>query len=168
MAEINERVILRDTAEKYSEKVKEIVPPFVDLMKAIVELEDSAFEKLEEQDAEKEKMGIPSSQVHPEFLDFMEEYREQYGALVSEHCTEKLLDRPYGGSIGRPAKYLDVVNGPLYFTMKSANKAIIETENPKSSPEKLRFVLKNLDGVWKIDEVKYGFLDEDTWYIDEI
>lgn len=63
---------------------------------------------------------------------------------------------------------MDVVNGPLYFTMKSANKAIIETENPKSSPEKLRFVLKNLDGVWKIDEVKYGFLDEDTWYIDEI
>ena len=51
--DIDERIVLSDTPEKYSEMAKVIVPPFLKLMKEIVALEDAAFIKLEEQEAEK-------------------------------------------------------------------------------------------------------------------
>ena len=40
--------------------------------------------------------------------------------------------------------------------------------NGKCTNKKYRFVLVNENGVWKIDEVKYGFGEQDKWYIDHI
>ena len=166
--ETNEKVILKDTPDKYSDMTKEIIPPFIKLLEEIVGLEDSAFERLEEMRKEKIEMGIPNSIAHPGFIEFMENYRERYTTLVSGLCTEKLLDRPFGGSIQHPAKYIDAINGPLFFTMKSSSKAIIEIKSNAGARMKHRFVLKNEDGTWKIDEVKYGFGEQDKWYIDHI
>ncbi|MCR4703749.1 MAG: hypothetical protein K5665_08815 [Saccharofermentans sp.] len=41
--DIDERIVLSDTPEKYSEMAKVIVPPFLKLMKEIVALEDGAW-----------------------------------------------------------------------------------------------------------------------------
>ncbi len=166
--ENNEKITLKDTPEKYAEMAKEIVPPFLRLLESIIAHEDAAFKVLEEQEAEKVKLGIPKHREHPGFMDFINNYREQYKALVSESCTKKLLDRPFGGSIHHPAKYIDAVEGQIFFTMKSAKKAIIVIENPERTRKKHRFVLVNEDGIWKVDEVKYGFGDIDKWYIDHI
>ena len=168
MMEINDRIVLVDTPEKYSEMAKEIVSPFLKLMEAIVELEDAATKVLEEQEAEKVKLGIPKHQEHPGFMEYINSYRNQYRVIASELCTQKLLDRPFGGSVHHPAKYIDAINGPLFFTMKSAKKAMIVIWNKERTNKKYRFVLVNDNGVWKIDEVKYGFGEQDKWYIDHI
>ena len=166
--DIDERIVLSDTPEKYSEMTKVIVPPFLKLMKEIVALEDAAFIKLEEQEAEKVKMGIPKHRVHPDFMDLVNNYREQYKTLVAGLCTKKLLDRPFGGSIHHPAKYIDAIDGKLFFTMKSEKKAVIMICNEERTSKKHRFVLVNEDGAWKIDEVRYGFGEKDKWFIDHI
>ena len=166
--EFDKRVVLKDTAEKYAEMADKIVKPFLKLMEDIVDLEDAANKRLTEMEAEKKKMGIADSIVHPHFKEFMNEYHEKYKALAAGLCTKKLLDRPFGRSVHNPAKYIDAVNGPIYFTMKSAKKATIEIVNDKGACMKHRFVLVNEEDAWKIDEVKYGFGDKDKWYIDSI
>ena len=166
--EMDERVILKDTPEKYAEMAKEIVPPFLKLMEEIVDLENSASKRLSEMEAEKVKLGLPRHRSHPGYLDFMNEYREQYKALVSGLCTQKLLDRPIGGSVQQPARYIDAVEGQVSFTMKSAKKAMIVISNPERTRKKFRFVLVDDAGVWKIDEVRYGFGDKDKWFISSL
>lgn len=164
----NNRVILQDTSEKYATMVEKIVPPFLKLLDAIVELENATFARSEEMEAEKVEMGLPRSQVHPDYMAFMADYQKKYGELVSGKCTKKLLDRPYGRSFRKPAKYEYVSEAQIFFTMKSAKKAVIVTEYQKGTNMKHRFVIKDEDGAWKIDEIKYGFHDNNEWYIDQI
>lgn len=168
MKDTEKRVILRDTSEKYSAMVQEIVPPILELLEAITELEEATYEKYEKMEAEKQEMGLPRSQVHPNYMKFMDDYQKRYGELVSVRCTEKLLKRPYGRSFRYPAKYAYVSEAQIYFSMKSAKKAVIETEYQTGINLKHRFVLRNEDGVWKIDEIKYGFYGNEEWYIDQI
>lgn len=56
--EMDERIILKDTPEKYAEMAKEIVPPFLKLMEEIVDLENSASKRLGEMEAEKVRYGF--------------------------------------------------------------------------------------------------------------
>ena len=147
---------------------KIIVPPFLEVMQKLVELEDKAHIRSQEMEKEKIEMGIPSSIMHPGEMEFFNNYRDQYRAVLSPLCTKKLLARPFGVSIHHPARYIDAVEGPVFFTMKSAKKAMIDIQNNGGVRKKHRFILKVEDDIWKIDEVRYGFGDEDKWYIENL
>lgn len=164
----NERVVLRDTPDKYVEVANEIVLPFLKLIESIVKLEDEAHAKRQEMNEEKAKMGIPEYIEHPDNEKYWDNYREQYKALVTDFCTKKLLSRPFGGVIQHPARYANAITKPVFFTMKSMKKATLDIGDYEGTLIKHRFILKNEDGVWKIDEVRYGFENGDTWYIEDI
>ena len=164
----NERVIFRDTPDKYIGLANEIIPPFLKLIESIVQLEDEAYAKGQEMNEEKAKMGISESTEYPDARNYWNNYREQYRALVSASCTERLLSRPIGGSIQHPARYNAAITKPVFFTMKSNKKATLDIGEYEGTHMKHCFILKNEDGVWKIDEVRYGFRNGDSWYIEEI
>ena len=52
---MDERIVIKDTPEKYAEMAKVIVPPFLELMKTLTDLEDKAFVRSGELDAERPK-----------------------------------------------------------------------------------------------------------------
>ncbi len=166
--EMDERIVIKDTPEKYAEMAKVIVPPFLELMKTLTDLEDKAFVRSGELDAEKAEMGIPSSIIHPGYMEFINAYRAQYREALSGMCTKKLFARPFGVSIHHPARYLDALEGTVFFTMKSDKKAMIDIKNNEGRSLKHRFIFKVEDDVWKIDEVRYGFGEEDKWYVENL
>lgn len=53
--------------------------------------------------------------------------------------------------------------------MKTAKKAVVETHFSRGVDEKHKFVIKDVDGEWLVDEVYYGFENEpDKWESDDI
>lgn len=163
------QVQIVDTPETYRHMADQIVPPVLELLRTLSQLEEEIFRRSQELEAQKLAKGISAHQVAPGWEALIKEYRARIYDLASPWCTEKLLSRGYGTSYGSPTHY-DYLSGTcqILFTMKSAKRAVIETRFHESIDKAEQFILRPAEGVWKIDEINYRFSDESTWHTHHI
>lgn len=161
--ELNIQVV--DTPKTYWPMAEQLVPMVVELLKSLSDLEEEICRRDRGLDAQKQAQGIPSHQTAPGWKELMAEYRTRIYDLASPWCTEKLLAKGYGRSYGSPTCY-GYLNGDcqIFFTMKSAKRAVIETRYHQSIDKAHQFILRPAEGGWKIDEVSYRFSNEKTWH----
>lgn len=159
-------VSMDGTPEKFRPMAEELLPPLLELLRSLCALEEEIFARSQQLEADKLKAGIPKSQVAPGWSELMQEYKERYGELVRDRCTEELLERGYARSCGKPAGYAYLNTGcRLAFTMKSSKRAVLEAIFPHGVDMQNQFVLRNTDAGWKLAEVNYGFASEpDKWH----
>ena len=94
---------------------------------------------------------------------------QRYLELVTPHCTEKMMKWGAARSFGKPAKYDYLFGAPeptVWFTMKSAKKAVVSTRNPVSYGYRYRFILRSVEDGWKIDGVECAFGDSESWSVE--
>ena len=54
----------------------------------------------------------------------------------------------------------------MYFTMKSAKKAVVSTRNPVSHDYRYRFTLRPFGDEWKIDGAECAFGGREEWSVE--
>lgn len=158
-----------DTPEKFQPLAEEIVPTLVELLQARNALEAEIFARSIKLREEHTAAGIPQYQTGPGDQELYEEYARRYLELVTPHCTEKMMKWGAARSFGKPAKYDYLFGAPeptVYFTMKSAKKAVVSTQNPVSYGYRYRFILRPVENSWKIDGVECAFGDSENWGIE--
>lgn len=162
--------IINETAAKFKDKQGELCDFLFELLRRINALEKEIFERSEELKRKKEELGIPKNQVGPGEEELWEEYERRLGEIVKPVCTDKLLKKRYGGSYGNPPKYAYIDGGcKANFIMKTSKKAVVETHFSQGGFQLHKFVLKEADGKWLVDEVYYGFdSNPEKWYADSI
>lgn len=158
-----------NTSERFYATADTVLTQVMELLKALSALEREIYERNEALNREKLKAGIAYNQVAPGATELWEEYFDRYRQLVAPVCTERLLERGFGRSFGKPGKY-DYLHSKCKIAcmMKSAQKVTIQTFFHHGVNMKHQFIVKKIDGEWKIDEMKYGFSDETTWHISGI
>lgn len=162
--------IINEASEKFKDKQDEICGHLFDLLRRINEIEKDIFDRDEAIVRKKPELGIPRNQIAPGQKELWAEYKERLGAVVTPVCTEKLLAKRYGGSFGSPQKY-GYIDGEctVNFIMKTAKRAVVETHFKHGTNQKHKFVIRDVDGKWLLDEVYYGFeSDGDKWYSDNV
>lgn len=162
--------IINEASEKFKDRQDEICGFLFGLLRKINEIEKDVFSKSEELKRQKAELGIPKHQVGPKEEELWDEYEQRLGEVVKPACTEKLIKRRYGGSYGNPQKY-GYIDGECTarFIMKTAKRAVVETDFMHGTPQSHKFVIKDVDGKWLVDEVYYGFQSNpDKWYSDNI
>ena len=162
--------IINGASDKFKDKQAEICGLLFDLLRRINALEKETFERSEELKRKKEELGIPKHQVGPGEDELWDEYKQRLGELVKPCCTEKLLKRGFGGAFGMPVRYAYIDGeSEAKFIMKTAKKAVVETHFSQGGFQLRKFVLKEADGKWLVDEVYYGFdSNPEKWYADSI
>lgn len=162
--------IINESSEKFKDMQSEICGFLFDLLRRINELENEIYERNQEIKAKKPELGIPEYQVAPGEEELWNEYEQRLGEIVKPHCSEKLLKRGFGNALGKPAKY-GYIDGEcaVNFIMKTAKKADVITHFKHGIDCTHKFVIKNVDGAWSVDEVYYGFESEPgKWHADSI
>lgn len=162
--------IINEANEKFKDRQNEICGFLFDLIRKINEIEKDVFDKSEELKRKKAELGIPKHQVGPGENELWDEYGQRLGEVVKPACTEKLLKRRYACSFGKPQKY-GYIDGECTarFIMKTAKRAVVQTDFMHGTPQSHKFVIRDVDGKWLVDEVYYGFQsDPDKWYSDNI
>lgn len=164
------KIEIRDTPEKFTGMCEVIVPALVELLSALAAAEEKANKEFQAMEAEKPSLGLNKHEAHPRFMEFWREYRETVGALVEPLFSEKLLKRGYGSHCGKPAKY-SYINGncTIFFTMKTAKKAVVETQfiNCPLTMEH-RFTMKPSGDRWLVDDMKYRLEGSEKWENDSV
>ncbi len=156
--------IINQASDKFKGFQDEICGTLFDLLRKITALENEMSERNEA------IMGKirGSHEATPEWMMLWSEYKKRLGDILKPACSEKLLKRGYGASFKNPAKYA-YIDGDckVYFIMKTAKKAVIETHDQGADLVNHKFVLKDIDGKWIVDEVYYGFeSNPDKWLVD--
>lgn len=162
------RVIFEDTPEKFRPLAGEIVPPLVELLRKRNGLEREICARALKLREEKAAAGVPAYQETPEEHALTEEYFRRYLELVQPRCTEKMLKWGAARSYGKPAKYDYLFDAPepsVHFTMKSAKRAAVFSRNPVSYGYGYRFVLRPVEGAWKVDGVECA-LGQGNWSVE--
>lgn len=158
-----------DTPEKFQPLAEEIVPPLVELLQKRNDLEAEIGERFQTLRAEHAAAGIPPYQAGPGIEELHQEYARRYLELVTPHCTEKMMKWGAARSFGKPAKYDYLFGAPepaVWFTMKSAKKAVVSTRNPVSYGYRYRFILRPVEDGWKVDGVECAFGDSESWSVE--
>ncbi|MCM1164648.1 MAG: hypothetical protein NC299_12715 [Lachnospiraceae bacterium] len=162
--------IINEASEKFKNRQDELCGFLFDVLKQIDVLEKEICERGMELRRKADESGLPQSQMPPGDKELWEEYRRRMGEIVKPVCTEKLLKRGCAGSHGKPSKY-DYINGEctVDFIMKTAARATVIAHFMSGIAQKHKFVLRDVNGKWLIDEVYYGFeSDGDKWYVSNI
>lgn len=165
MSEYGMNITIVDTPEKYEKMADELIPFLTEFLRASNKLEDEIYAKDRKLEENKYKLGIPAHIIGPGQKEMFGEFRSRFKELAKDKCTEELLKKSSKGSFGSPAEYEYIDKKcEIVFTMKSAKKAVIETRFRHGTDMKHQFVFKLTDEGWRINEKKYGFGDETTWY----
>ncbi len=148
------------TPEKFQYLKDEILDFLIDKLEELNNLEQEIFER-----SRALKNPAAPNQLQPGEKELWTEYKLRY----KEITTPISLKQPEGGgSFGKPTKY-DYLNCPdtkIIFIMKSADRAVVETQYEYGLKKKEQFVLKKIGESWKIDTKKYGFPNEEKWMKD--
>ena len=163
------RIVMQDTPEKFQPLAEALVPPLVELLRQRNELEREICTRSLKLREEQAAAGISPHQSTPAEESLWEEYRRRYLELVAPRCTEKPLRLGAARSFGKPAKYDYLFGAPeptVYFTMKSAKKALVSTENPISYSYRYRFILRPFGDEWKIDGAECAFGGQEAWGVE--
>ena len=160
-------VEITDTPEKFTGMCEQVAPVLLNLLSALAEAEEKAHEDFAAMEAEKPALGLQPHEAHPKFVEFWNGYRETLAPLLENACSEKLLKRSYGGHCGSPAKFAYTNEKcSISFTMKTAKKAVVETENGTLDMCH-RFTMKQNGDRWIWDDLQYSF-DGKSWSNDSI
>lgn len=160
------KTVVEDTPEKFRPLAEEIVPPLLELLEARNALEREICARAMKLREEQAAAGLPSYQATPAGEELHEEYRRRYLELVRPRCTEKMLKWGAAGSFGKPAKYDYLFDSPepaVFFTMRSAKKAVVSTRNPVSYGYRYRFLLRPSEEGWMVDGVECAFGNSESW-----
>ena len=163
------KIVIQETPEKFHSLAEALAPPLVELLRRRNELEREICARSLKLREEQAAAGISPHLSTPAEESLWEEYRRRYLELVTPRCTEKLLRWGAAGSFGRPAKYdylFDASEPEAYFTMKSAKKAVVSTQNPVSYGYRYRFILRPFEGEWKVDGAERAFGDREEWSVE--
>ena len=151
------------TSEKFLYLTDEILGFLIGKLQTINTLEQEIFER-----SETLKNPEEPNQLQPGEKELWAEYahrRKEITVPISMKQSEE-----GSRSFGKPTKYeyLTYPDTSIMFIMKSAKRAVVETQYEYGIKRKEQFVLKKDGDSWKIDTKKYGYPDEDTWYKDEL
>lgn len=151
------------TNEKYLPFSKEVIEFLTTNLIKLHELEKEVFER-----SQMLKNPAEPNQLQPGEKELWAEYKKRHGELISIFSNSTNMER--GCSFGKPTKYEYLTNPDTKFTfiMKSPLKAIVETQYEHGITRKDQFVLKKNENSWKVDSKKYSFLNDSTWYKDEL
>lgn len=163
-------IIKKNTPKKYNKLVDEIVPPLLELLTELTLLEEEVYNRNLELNAEKSTLNIPANQNHPKWRDLMAEYESRYEELLKGKASENLISKGYANHYGNPSEYFytNSKDFSLEFAMKQSDMAIIIIHFSGATDMKHKFIVRQINKRWVVDEKYYGFADEAIWYSDSI
>lgn len=160
-----ERVVIKDTPEKYECVAEEMISFLEEFLKDLNRLEEEVNFRYNKLTQDKFKMGIESHIVAPGEDELDEEYHRRFYELAKDRCTEELLNQSNMSSWGNPPEHRYIEGDcQIVFMMKSASKAVIETQYHDGIEKRHQFVFKLTEAGWRIHEKKYAYGDEKTWH----
>ena len=148
----------------------EIVLPLLELLQELKSLEEEVFKRNSELNAEKLILNIPANQNHPKWSGLMAEYESRYEEIAKGKVSENLMSKGYATHYSNPSEYFYVHSDDflLEFTMQQPDMAIIIIHFSGATEMKHKFIVRQINKRWVVDEKYYGFADEAIWYPDSI
>ena len=161
---------IKNTPDKYKIMADEIVLPLLELLQELNSLEEEVFKRNSELDAEKLILNIPANQNHPKWIGLMAEYESRYEEIAKGKVSENLMSKGYATHYSNPSEYFYVYSDDflLEFDMQQSDTAIIIIHFSGATDMKHKFIVRQINKIWVVDEKYYGFADEAIWYPDSI
>ena len=161
---------IKNTPDKYKIMADEIVLPLLELLQELKSLEEEVFKRNSELNAEKLILNIPANQNHPKWSGLMAEYESRYEEIAKGKVSENLMSKGYATHYSNPSEYFYVHSDDflLEFTMQQSDMAIIIIHFSGATEMKHKFIVRQINKRWVVDEKYYGFADEAIWYSDSI
>ena len=161
---------IKNTPEKYKGMADEIILPLLELLKELNSLEEEVFKRNNELNAEKLILNIPANQNHPKWSGLMAEYESRYKEILKGKASDNLISKGYATHYSNPSEYFYVHsdNFLLEFAMQQSDMAIIIIHFNGATDMKHKFIVRQINKRWVVDEKYYGFADEAIWYPDSI
>ena len=161
---------IENTSEKYKGMADEIILPLLELLKELNSLEEEVFKRNSELNAEKLILNIPANQNHPKWSGLMAEYESRYKEILKGKASDNLISKGYATHYSNPSEYFYVHsdNFLLEFAMQQSDMAIIIIHFNGATDMKHKFIVRQINKRWVLDEKYYGFADEAIWYSDSI
>lgn len=157
------------------EKFKDFQPELCDLLfKMLREINDLEI-RIGQRNAliEKRIPALDSAQISAEYRSLWSDFHDEYERIVSNKCTEKLLDKGFGKSFGTSIKYIWAEDNPpaeisertLFFEMKTAKRAVIEVQYKRFTQNcASRFTLIKQDEKWLVDAHNWTSDYDNIWH----
>ena len=161
---------IKNTPEKYKGMADEIILPLLELLKELNSLEEEVFKRNSELNAEKLILNIPANQNHPKWSGLMTEYESRYKEIAKGKVSENLMSKGYATHYSNPSEYFYANSDDflLEFAMQQSDIAIIIIHFSGAIDMKHKFIVRQINKRWVVDEKYYGFADEAIWYSDSI
>ena len=161
---------IKNTPEKYKGMADEIILPLLELLKELNSLEEEAFKRNSELNAEKLVLNIPANQNHPKWSGLMTEYESRYKEIAKGKVSKNLMSKGYATHYSNPSEYFYANSDDflLEFAMQQSDIAIIIIHFSGAIDMKHKFIVRQINKRWVVDEKYYGFADEAIWYSDGI
>ena len=148
----------------------EIVLPLLELLQELNSLEEEVFKRNSELNAEKLILNIPANQNHPKWSELMAEYESRYKEIAKGKVSKNLMSKGYATHYSNPSEYFYANSDDflLEFDMQQSDMAIIIIHFSGATEMKHKFIVRQINKSWVVDEKYYGFADEAIWYPDGI
>lgn len=161
---------IKNTPEKYKGMADEIILPLLELLKELNSLEEEVFKRNSELNAEKLILNIPANQNHPKWSGLMTEYESRYKEIAKGKVSKNLMSKGYATHYSNPSEYFYANSDDflLEFAMQQSDIAIIIIHFSGAIDMKHKFIVRQINKRWVVDEKYYGFADEAIWYPDSI
>ena len=161
---------IKNTPEKYKGMADEIILPLLELLKELNSLEEEVFKRNSELNAEKLILNIPANQNHPKWSELMAEYESRYKEIAKGKVSKNLMSKGYATHYSNPSEYFYTNSDDflLEFAMQQSDVAIIIIHFSGAIDMKHKFIVRQINKRWVLDEKYYGFADEAIWYSDSI
>ena len=161
---------IKNTPEKYKGMADEIILPLLELLKELNSLEEEVFKRNSELNAEKLILNIPANQNHPKWSGLMTEYESRYKEIAKGKVSKNLMSKGYATHYSNPSEYFYANSDDflLEFAMQQSDIAIIIIHFSGAIDMKHKFIVRQINKRWVVDEKYYGFADEAIWYSDSI
>lgn len=163
--------IINNAADKFKDMQAELCGFLFEMLREINVLEI----KIGKRNAliEKRIPELDRTQISAEYDALWSDLHDEYERIVSDKCTEKLLDKGFGKSFGTSIKYIWAEENPpaeisertLIFEMKTAKKAMIEMQYKRFTQScASRFTLIKQDGKWLVDAHNWTSDYDNIWH----
>lgn len=169
-AEKIEPTLIIEASDNQPEALKrEILPTFITFLRDITRLEESTQRKSQTLEREKLEDGLSDFARTPEIEKLWVQYHEQFEKLAVPLCSPKLLQRGYAETFATPARFHYINNGcRLSVAFPDEHTIEIIAKDFSKLQQKDRFILRNIENKWLIDEVYYTYPNSERWYMDSI
>lgn len=164
--------IINNAADKFKGMQAELCGFLFDMLREINALEM----KIGKQNAliQKRIPELDRTQISAEYDALWSDLHDEYERIVSDKCTEKLLDKGFGKSFGTSIKYIWAETDPpaeigdkrtVIFEMKAPKKAVIEVRYKRFAQNcASRFTLVKQDDKWLVDAHNWTSDYDNIWH----